>query len=73
MADHTTCCGHLSQVNTPSRAIYTYAKTLDFYSTTGLPQAQVPNSLVIDATDMSRQRGRADFDARSRFVFKRHS
>jgi hypothetical protein len=51
------------------RAIYTYAKTLDFYSTTGLPQAQVPNSLVIDATDMSRQRGRADFDARSRFVF----
>ena len=51
------------------RFIYTYAKTIDFYSTTGLPQAQVPNSLVIDATDMSRQRGRADFDAWSRFVF----
>ena len=51
------------------RAIYTYAKTLDFYSTTGLPQAQVPNSLIIDATDLDRQKGRADFDARQRFVF----
>ena len=51
------------------RAIYTYAKTLDFYSTTGLPQAQVPNSLVVDATNLNRQKGRADFDSRQRFVF----
>ena len=55
--------------NWSGRAIYTYAKTLDSYSTTGLPQAQVPNSLVVDATDLNRQKGRADFDARQRFVF----
>ena len=55
--------------NWTGRAIYTYAKTLDFYSTTGLPQAQVPNSLIVDATNLDRQKGRTDFDARPRFVF----
>ena len=51
------------------RAIYTYAKTLDFYSTTGQPQFRVGSTPIVDATDVRRQRGRADFDARQRFVF----
>ena len=51
------------------RAVYTYAKVLDHFSTSGLPQASVPSTPVFDVWNLRAQRGRADFDVRQRLTF----
>ena len=51
------------------RAVYTYAKVLDHFSTSGLPQASVPSTPVFDVWNLRAQRGRADFDIRQRLTF----
>ncbi len=51
------------------RGVYTYAKVLDHFSTSGLPQASVPATPVFDVWNLRAQRGRADFDVRQRLTF----
>jgi len=51
------------------RGVYTYAKALDHFSTSGLPQASVPSTPVFDVWNLRAQRGRADFDVRQRLTF----
>ena len=51
------------------RLVYTYAKVLDQFSTSGLPQASVPSTPVFDVWNLRAQRGRADFDIRQRLTF----
>ncbi len=51
------------------RGVYTYAKVLDQFSTSGLPQASVPATPVFDVWNLRAQRGRADFDVRQRLTF----
>jgi hypothetical protein len=51
------------------RAVYTYGKTLDDFSTTGLPISNIATTPVFDAQNLGLQRGRADFDIRNRFTY----
>jgi hypothetical protein len=51
------------------RAVYTYGKVIDTFSTTGLPIANVPTTPLYDAWNIRVQRGRSDFDIRNRFSF----